>query len=641
MPARFSYACPECQTTLKLRPEYFGQSVECRQCHHRFSPPLSVLTDLAPAQDVEDKNGHAEKVEAECPGCRHKLKVRRQYLGQIVTCNHCEHHFIASIGSDDRSFSASQDDGEFPRIVAALETKLSGLQGEFDEFRRALGTGRADLDSEIASRFEAERDFSRDERDRGRAEAENLRAMSLQLASQSAETASRLVTHGGRLDALEKKVERRIVREKRIRRKLSGLDSIRRSVGELQARCEQLDAPRQNPRAGDESPWEQLRDQIASIESEQGSYRRAISGQEERRGDHDSALARLEASQGDLARLIADVWAKAGADSEASKSEFETLQARLEQTQAELANRQAVLDQALSRLVAIESERDSLQETLEGVRGELASIKSLAVARSDETRREVAELRASLNRKIMEPSANGSTPNGPKPTPAAMKPVMAGGIRDESPIDFDALAENILSDRLSRGEDPSVSSAMVAQRASSPRSVAASNPPRATAEIAAEYNRLGLQFNRSMSRGVGAESIEAARDLVEFTRENYGAQGLEHALWLRNLGVCLSADGQRVEARDFLRRALAISQANADADHLPHAVCLIDLTELHLAEGELRPAKECCQRAIALLKKLDMAPSNPISVRVQGFRDRIDRMAGSNLGAIRTTTIIA
>jgi len=93
---------------------------------------------------------------------------------------------------------------------------------------------------------------------------------------------------------------------------------------------------------------------------------------------------------------------------------------------------------------------------------------------------------------------------------------------------------------------------------------------------------------------------------------------IDHALWVRNLGLSLARGGDLASARTHLHQALDLFRAQEGADPMPHAICLIDLSELYLALGDRRQAKIYCQQALAGLKE-NGDPDNPFASRA---RDR-------------------
>jgi len=156
-------------------------------------------------------------------------------------------------------------------------------------------------------------------------------------------------------------------------------------------------------------------------------------------------------------------------------------------------------------------------------------------------------------------------------------------------------------------------------------------------EITAEYERLNDRFASFMNQGNPVEAIATARRLVSFTRDHFGEETTENALWLRNLGIMLSRQGNREEARELLLRARDISMLMLGSDQTPYAICLIDLAELHLAEGNRQEAMANCQQAMTILHKT-LGPSHPLTMKAQGTMARITSI-DTVVSAVKTTSI--
>src|SRR5262249_48961658 len=95
-----------------------------------------------------------------CAGCRRVLNVRRAYLGRWVTCNHCEHSFVAyeieSVESLESELQSTRNENaRLSTTVQVLKSELLERVSEAERLKRSaedLNTLRAERD-----RLEAER----------------------------------------------------------------------------------------------------------------------------------------------------------------------------------------------------------------------------------------------------------------------------------------------------------------------------------------------------------------------------------------------------------------------------------------------------------------------------------------------------
>jgi hypothetical protein len=83
MPTRVPIVCPECQKTLRVRTEYIGRAVRCNHCDRSFSVPR--------------KFGMA------CPSCGVRESVRIEDLGRVIRCNRCDAVHEVIFGADGQS----------------------------------------------------------------------------------------------------------------------------------------------------------------------------------------------------------------------------------------------------------------------------------------------------------------------------------------------------------------------------------------------------------------------------------------------------------------------------------------------------------------------------------------------------------
>ena len=691
MSDRISVACPNCRSTLNVRAEYLGRDLQCRQCQHTFAPSPADAIDPTTLPDPSIAPPAGERVKVECPGCRRTLKIRPQYLGLSVTCNRCEHRFIAVPGSEDGATRGPAGRGEDSpreweglerkhlaleseigllagrlggveagleelhsgkpgrdaslegavdeleqrrREYASLEASVSAIRAEFEGFRGTTGSAweaeRQAVAGEVVARFEGERDLARRQLEQVQLEVEGLRRQDIERADRWAEAEARMQALESRLGPLEEATRHGIERGSRLEERLRGLedagadrDATREESGRLR---DQGDSLRQVV----DGQAEEFRAGLAAFRAEHSSIRQAIDAHEERHAQAAAGLASHEVARLEGERGVADLREKLEAGYLVVRDEIEKLHELLQQVVDHQAERHGRLDRSFDRLDAIEAGWASLRDELESVRLEQAAPRKDALSRS-----EGAAPRAELGTRTSPPSPVAPASRDPRPDPAeAPSPPMAtvaGYSGFASLFNLDQLAEDLVLDQLVRPDGRSRSEGPATLPATSPGGAGVPGPSSPTATPAssddtADDRRLVEQFTTSMRRGQFAEAIAAARDLVARTAGQVADRPLEHALWLRNLGMGLMNGGNLLEAGKSLNRALQICQANMDSDQLPHAICLIDLTELYLLVGERRQSRAFCLRALAILEGMGLGPDNPITMKARACMARI----GSN-----------
>ncbi|HEY2155330.1 MAG TPA: hypothetical protein VGH33_06845 [Isosphaeraceae bacterium] len=160
--------CPNCRRDSKIRPEYLGQKVVCKNCRHLFR-----------ARDY---------VQIDCPHCRAELDVRREYLGVTIGCKHCHRDFTAELprplaagASAEAGPAASPADGpsgEGRDAIARIPDRTEDLAAQADV------AGPLDLEdsppprSDEAEAIRAELGDARAALDRLRIKVENAQARS-------------------------------------------------------------------------------------------------------------------------------------------------------------------------------------------------------------------------------------------------------------------------------------------------------------------------------------------------------------------------------------------------------------------------------------------------------------------------------
>ena len=103
-------------------------------------------------------NEEVERIDAECPGCKASLHVRRSYIGNDVRCKYCDQVFQVRDPANIRSTTAQAQPGiepvslqsEHERLYVAhnlLQTDHERLKGECTELRENLDRVTTELDT--------------------------------------------------------------------------------------------------------------------------------------------------------------------------------------------------------------------------------------------------------------------------------------------------------------------------------------------------------------------------------------------------------------------------------------------------------------------------------------------------------------
>lgn len=345
-----------------------------------------------------------------CPGCGQPLKVRTQYLGQDVTCKHCERTFTAQAPPGEgppatpgiREGLPLEDDGaaaaragdrlraeERERELADARTALSELRRQLDQAREqaeAASSLRAELDDtrkRLGAR-EAEVETRRTE-----AEAwEHVRAerdrLQLELAASRSEVEARTAELGAltgsleanrherdrlaaEVDGLRVELKSREGEATRLTEVEAGRDALQsereRLADELRAARSELETALERERKAEERA-EGLRlqleerdrsasESVSQLEKERDSLAKALAANEAALRDHSEQRTRAEA---EVQRLSAECDSMAG-KLDSAEMDAQTLQFSLESLRIEC-------DDASERLAELERERDELGERL-------------------------------------------------------------------------------------------------------------------------------------------------------------------------------------------------------------------------------------------------------------------------------------
>ena len=596
MAAHISVACPNCQAHLKIRPTYFGHDMHCNKCQHRFAPSMTDQVASDPADEPADSipnpapaptptptptstppqakiSGVVERVEVECPGCRRSLKIRKQYLGQTIICNGCQAEFVASTtppvdpAGPLLELKLAVEDGR--RGLAALEEAVSSLRSEVEQSRgtvefRPEADGHRSLD-DFAARLETERDLAREQFEQLLGEIGRLRAEVAEVSSRPEPTVGIPPDLESRLGAIEEQVQANRDEHSSIRSTLVDHDGHR-----------------------------------SRIES-------VVAGLETRGPDHGPALSTLRES--------------IEARHSATADEIHGLTQQLREAEEEMLDQLQTLATTLDQVDALKAENASLREDLDRVVREQETSRQSAIDSAESFRVELLALRDSIVARstVLPPEPPARVKPRPEPVKRASDAPVVDRPGSSSRSLLSELAQDLVVDRLYESNGSSTPS--MADPAPS-GSVPKLGPP----EILEEFRRLNALVARRKDESDLGPTIDLARQLIPFTREHFGEQSVEHAVWLRNLGMMLLTRGDRAEAGELIGRALEIGRLKVALDPNPYAVCLVDMADVALAEGDRSRAQALCEEASALLQE-SQGPTHPLASRVRASLARISELS--------------
>jgi CHAT domain-containing protein len=115
----------------------------------------------------------------------------------------------------------------------------------------------------------------------------------------------------------------------------------------------------------------------------------------------------------------------------------------------------------------------------------------------------------------------------------------------------------------------------------------------------------------------------------------YGAENLDLAIPLTNLGTVVSAEKDYARAEGYYRRVLAIREKFEGADNADLAWPLNNLGNLYRAEGNYPKAVETSLRAVGILDKT-ATPYQPVTLLALGSLARNYAASGDRANAIKT-----
>jgi chromosome segregation ATPase len=393
--------------------------------------------------------------EMACPRCLNPLRIRGEYSGRRVICNHCEQAFLADPGETPPSEAgAGEPAGPDPAIAAELDAlraeaerlgaallekdaRLALLESQVERSEARLAESTSEWDRERAAwerRLEEARAHWASERESLEAEAGRLRQEADARDRELGEVRLRVGMIAGDRDELLSRIEqseaRATLREAELTARIAELatsaeESDRRSLAEVDRLGRELDMSRAREQA-QAGCVEELAGRLRELEAERGRRSaemealrvgRWVEAEAMRRQSetdarrHREELERLQ-SEAETARRESEVArgeaeaAREEAVTARSEAEFARNEADAARGEAEAAGRER--DQAVARATTLEQERDRLE-------GLLASQESRhrAVARSlteelerlSEALAEVREGREAASRRAEESDA--------------------------------------------------------------------------------------------------------------------------------------------------------------------------------------------------------------------------------------------
>lgn len=345
-------SCPACQSTLRVRPEYFGQTVACKRCDATFEVPPPDAPAAAPGPDGRSAPGAGG-------GPTPEAIIRK---------------LLARLGSRERRYEARK------RLLAEAEARCVALSAEVEALRARVGAAEAlarelseareeagRLSDELAA-VAAERDLLRGSSEaRARELSDELAAARDELdrvrreAEEGGRVAGELAALRGRLEASEA-LQAEAARGRDALEEELGV--ARAEAGRLAEELRRLGADREQLRAMCEGRARELAEERAAAERARDDVQGRLAEAEGLVGALRDELARVrDASAGEIH----------GAREDAARLSIE--------------------------LVATRADRDLLRESLERRAGELGEARALIRGHAEEfaaARREAEGLRREL-----------------------------------------------------------------------------------------------------------------------------------------------------------------------------------------------------------------------------------------------------
>jgi predicted Zn finger-like uncharacterized protein len=174
--------CPQCFAQLRVKREYLGKSVVCKQCNHRFtgieaSQPTEAKALAARVPPAGPGGEESDRILVTCKNCKTSLSIRRSRIGQVVQCKVCARDVLveeprvqppAAAGcpsrpiTDDLLLSAVGTEPESTE-GELLEAECQQLRSELEQLRVShnLATGELERVRPAHDALKAELDATR------------------------------------------------------------------------------------------------------------------------------------------------------------------------------------------------------------------------------------------------------------------------------------------------------------------------------------------------------------------------------------------------------------------------------------------------------------------------------------------------
>ena len=373
----------------------------------RSTPPDRENRDETPAPvdlaststGAAGDEGDSAWIEVTCGGCRRELRLRAEYLGRFVICQHCGQKFLARSdmkgsgdgkGPEDRSVNPSTREAVhqspsgsregrpvngldgFEKLVARIrrESRLErSLVGPGDEVRVEGGEGRVPVPSARPPDLAEERPTN--ERDSALAEAARLATILDEMRVRLAGLEARPPAESGRSDARTEEGEQAA------------------TIGRLEARIRTLEGELDRERAELSSALIRHREERDQLDQSHGVARARWDAE---RAGHPAAI--------DRARL--EERAAGVTEREALRTRHELAQTRLTEEVAELRarveqERRSAEDAERGRMVAdhraegVQQERDALHGRCDDLEGRSRDLEARLAAQREEAQSAVEE----------------------------------------------------------------------------------------------------------------------------------------------------------------------------------------------------------------------------------------------------------
>jgi chromosome segregation ATPase len=353
-------ACPNCQKTLRIPPEYLGKKAQCKRCGEVFR-----LT--APEPSAAAASDFGAETEAKIVERSHELDEARAEVESLR--------------------------GQLAEEQAKAEAEIAGLRRELDEASRRRDTERQSVEADWQSRLDASESDSaklRDEADSLRGELEACRSdvenLKLRLESETVRLNGELGTHRAEIESLKTQMTAEAERlNGEVAGHLETISGLRAEVGQSQLEVERV--------LGE---WDRLRVEGTRLSTalsdaetaRQEDFERLTQEIERLRGEASAASARAE-EQLRLVKLLRAEIDDGKREREAELSAWSADRERLTASEAERRQRVTELEAGLD-------EETRKAESLSAMLEESTAKQSALELELDEGRKATDELKVQL-----------------------------------------------------------------------------------------------------------------------------------------------------------------------------------------------------------------------------------------------------